>query len=154
MLRSLQTRFALSHLLPILFLLPLLGLGILNVLDSESLIPAMLNEGMNEGRLIGEAIQSENFTWDDPIAAADLVKKLQPGNSAHLSLYDSEGRVLASSLNGAEQCPVQMHPTSVVATALSGIAAWGTLTATDNIPGQSALEIALPIFSPITYESD
>lgn len=154
MLRSLQTRFALSHLLPILFLLPLVGLGILNLLDSEPLLPAVLNQGMNEGRLIGETIQSENFRWDDPIAAANLVKKLQPGNSAHLSLYDSEGRLLASSQNGAEQCPVQLHTTSVVATALSGIAAWGTLTDTNSIPGQSALEIALPIFSPMAYETN
>ena len=153
MLRSLQTRFALSHLLPILFLLPLLGLGILNVLDSESLIPAMLNEGMNEGRLIGEAIQSENFTWDDPLAADGLVKRLQPGISAHLSLYDSEGRLLASSLEDDERRPGQMHHTSVVATALSGVTAWGTLTVTDSIPS-SALEIALPIFSPMAYETN
>ena len=56
MLRTLQSRFALSHLLPVLLIIPLIGLATIYLVESRFFLDDLASELVVQGSLIAELI--------------------------------------------------------------------------------------------------
>ncbi|MCB9149108.1 MAG: sensor histidine kinase [Caldilineaceae bacterium] len=145
MLRTLQSRFALSHLLPVLLVIPLIGLAALYLVETRYFLDRLASELVVQGSLIAELIQGDAQLWNDPQAAAQLVARLQPNLQARLMLLDRSGHLLSSSLVSDESRVGQVITSPVVADARNGAPAWQSIYSTGL--HEQIVDVALPAFN-------
>ncbi|GAB4542188.1 MAG: hypothetical protein Kow0063_33840 [Anaerolineae bacterium] len=97
MLATLRQRLILSHVLPMLVVIPLMGIALIYVLETKVILPEIAKE------LAGEAILAARLTrewpdlWDDPEQAEAFVSDLSQHLRGRIMLLDREGQLLASS---------------------------------------------------------
>ena len=80
MFRSLHTRLALSHTLPILIFVPLLGLLLLYQLERRFYLDYLARDLADEGRVIAEFTRLIDQIWFSPTLAQSLQNDLQLGS--------------------------------------------------------------------------
>jgi len=97
MIRSLRRRLILSHVLPLLIIIPLIGLALVYVLESQVVIPNLALEVSDEARLIADLASSQPAIWTSPETAQVFVTSMQRYVSERIMLFDTSGRLLASS---------------------------------------------------------
>lgn len=95
MFRTLARRYVLSHLLPLMLTLPLLGIALIYGVEKMVLLPSVAQELEGQAQLIADLAGEEPFLFTDSEMAATFVSRAHP-LSAHLRLLDAEGRLLAS----------------------------------------------------------
>jgi two-component system sensor histidine kinase BaeS len=120
MLRTLRRWFLLSHVLPLLVILPIVGIALIYVLESQVLLPSLADELVSSARVLSVAVGDRPTIWDDPAQAQVLLTRVRPDSSTRAMLLSPLGRVLASSSPGdtAEIGQVMNHPG--IARALDG----------------------------------
>ena len=96
MLRTLRDRLILSHLLPLLIVIPLTGIAFVYVLETKVILPGLSNELVTEASLIAELARDQPDLWQDEDGLDDLVNRLTPQNNARLMLLSPSGVLLAS----------------------------------------------------------
>ena len=96
MLRSLKVRLALSHSIPVLLLVPLLGLVLLYQLERRVFIDNLAVELEVQGALIAEFIQHDQSLWRDPEATVAMLENLQVHIPAQIMLLDGQAHLLSS----------------------------------------------------------
>ncbi|MEZ4664034.1 MAG: ATP-binding protein [Caldilineaceae bacterium] len=148
MLRTLQSRFALSHLLPVLLVIPLIGLSALYLVETRYFLDQLAAELVVQGSLIVELIQSDQELWSDPQAADQLVKRLQPNMHARVMLLDGAGRLLSSTLANDETRVGEVITSTVVADALTGAPAWQASYSRGL--HERVVDVAMPVFNAQT----
>jgi signal transduction histidine kinase len=97
MLNSLRKRLILSHLLPSLIIIPLIGILLIYVLESYFILPGLTRELRGDAILIAEIFGSRPETWQNPDTAASILLSASPNLDGRVMLLDSAGRLLASS---------------------------------------------------------
>ena len=97
MFKTLRTQFIFSHILPLLIVIPLMGLLIIYMIESRFLIPSMLSELENNALLLGKLIGQNDLLWNDVDYANELLKEVPITNQGNLMLLDRNGFVIASS---------------------------------------------------------
>lgn len=97
MLTTLRGRFILSHILPLLVIVPLMGIALIYVLETRVLMPSLVSELTQQAALIADAADERSGVWTDPVQAQALVARLAPQLTARLMLLDPAGRLRASS---------------------------------------------------------
>ncbi len=97
MLRTLRSRLILSHLLPVLVVIPLMGIALIYGMETRILLPGLLNELAGQALLVDHAAARDPNLWTDPAVAQAFVKRISPDVAARIMLLDVGGRVLASS---------------------------------------------------------
>lgn len=97
MLRTLRNRLILSHILPLLIIIPLTGIIIVYTLETQILLPRLSKELAGEGRLIAEIISQQPEVWNDPNAVQAMLSRTQPELIARVMWLAPDGRLLASS---------------------------------------------------------
>ncbi len=97
MFRTLRSRLVLSHLLPLLVVIPLMGLGLIYTVETQILLPDLLNELEGQAQLVVELARAEPDLWSNPVRAQAFVAQLGPRVEARLMLLDGHGLILASS---------------------------------------------------------
>ncbi len=97
MLSSLRSRLILSHLLPLLVIIPLMGIALVYVLETQVLLPNLSNDLLTQARLVSEIAMDQPDLWSDSARAQAFVARVTPRLTARLMLLDSHGRLLASS---------------------------------------------------------
>ncbi|MEJ2753709.1 MAG: hypothetical protein P8169_13695 [Chloroflexota bacterium] len=97
MLNSLRKRLILSHLLPSLIIIPLIGILLIYVLESYFILPGLTRELRGDAILIAEIFGSRPETWQNPDTAASILLSASPNLDRRVMLLDSAGRLLASS---------------------------------------------------------
>ncbi|HRW11356.1 MAG TPA: ATP-binding protein, partial [Caldilineaceae bacterium] len=144
MLRTLQSRFALSHLLPVLLIIPLIGLATIYLVESRFFLDDLASELVVQGSLIAELVQSDQQLWHDPTAADQLIARLQPNMHARLMLLDGNGHMLSSSLASDEGRMGEVITATVISTAITGAVSWKI----DYSAGlhERIVDVALPVF--------
>lgn len=88
---------ALSHILPVLILVPLLGLALLYQLERRYYVDNLAIELEVQGALIAEFIQHDQSLWRDPNATVRMLENLQVHVPARVMLLDSDAYLLSSS---------------------------------------------------------
>jgi signal transduction histidine kinase len=96
-MRTLRGRFIFSHLLPIALVLPLTGVLLVYLLETQIILADATNDLVAQAGLIGRVADQRPAVWSDPRAAAILVAELRPRADTRLDLRRPDGQLLASS---------------------------------------------------------
>lgn len=97
MLRSLRNRLILSHILPALLIIPLMGATMVYVLETRLLLPMIYRNLGKEASLMAEMTRNEPVFWQNRVAAQALVNGVSPYLNGKVSLLTLDGHLLASS---------------------------------------------------------
>ena len=97
MLNSLSRRFIVSHLIPLLVMVPLMGIALVYVLETQVLLPNLSNELVGQAGLVTEMAADQSSLWRDSAAAQAFAERVSARLTARLILLDASGRLLASS---------------------------------------------------------
>lgn len=97
MLNSLRRRLIVSHLAPLLVIVPLMGIALVYVLETQVLLPNLSNELAGQAGLVTEIATDQSGLWRDSVVAQAFVERVSARLTARLVLLDANGRLLASS---------------------------------------------------------
>lgn len=97
MLRTLRSRLILSHVLPLLVIVPLVGIALVYVLETQVVLVNLSKELVGQTVLVAEIASDHAEIWHDPAQAQVFISRLAPRLTAQLMLLDPGGRLLASS---------------------------------------------------------
>ena len=95
-MRTLRTRIIISHILPLLIVLLLIGVALDYVLETRILLPILYDELINEAKLFVEMTKNNQPIWDSSAAAQNYLDSLEPILDPFVMLLDSQGKLLAS----------------------------------------------------------
>ena len=95
MLRTLRRRSIVSHLLPLVLTLPLLGIVLIDAVERQVLLPGLEQELAGQALLIAALAQEQPAVFTDHAQGAAFVTRLHPANS-DLKLLDTSGHLLVS----------------------------------------------------------
>ena len=93
---TLRTRIIISHILPLLIVLLLIGVALDYVLETRILLPILSDELINEAKLFVEMTKNNQPIWDSSAAAQNYLDSLEPILDPFVMLLDSQGKLLAS----------------------------------------------------------
>jgi two-component system sensor histidine kinase BaeS len=97
MLRSLRSQLILSHVLPLLIVLPIMGLVLVYVLETRVLLVNLARQLNGQAVLVAELTRESPGIWTDSTQAGEFVARVGPLFPAQLMLLAPDGTVLASS---------------------------------------------------------
>jgi two-component system, OmpR family, sensor histidine kinase BaeS len=97
MFRTLRRRLIFSHVLPLLVIVPLIGLALIYLLEARVVLPGLTEELTSQAGLIVEMARDQPDMWTDASQAQAFVARVSPRLTARLMVLDSSGRLLASS---------------------------------------------------------
>jgi signal transduction histidine kinase len=97
MFRTLRNRLILSHILPALIIIPLMGAAMVYVLETRFLLPNIYSNLAKEAELMAELTRNQPIFWQDRQAAELLVEGVTPYLNGKISLITWNGRLLATS---------------------------------------------------------
>jgi signal transduction histidine kinase len=97
MFRSLRTRLILSHILPALLIIPLMGAVMVYVLETRLLLPTVYSNLAKEAKLMAAITRNEPVFWQSREAAQVLVNGAGPYLNGRFSIVTLDGHTLASS---------------------------------------------------------
>jgi len=96
-MRSLRSRLIVSHILPILVIIPVIGVAVLYLLETQLLLANYTNELVRQSVLVAEVAGAYTEIWFDPSRAQAFVNQVSPRVTAKVMLLDPTGRLLVSS---------------------------------------------------------
>lgn len=96
-MRSLRSRLILSHTLPLLLLVPLLGIVLVFVLERSVLLVNLSAQLTDQAELIADAAQDYPQIWHNAAAAATFTNRFNDDISAQVMLVATDGRLWVSS---------------------------------------------------------
>ncbi|MEJ2411749.1 MAG: ATP-binding protein [Anaerolineales bacterium] len=97
MLRTLRGRFVLSHILPLLIVIPLLGIATISLIEKRILTPTLLTELKSNAEVLSRFAADDQEIWQDSIYARQLLSQVSGPANGHLMILDSAGFLMASS---------------------------------------------------------
>jgi signal transduction histidine kinase len=96
-MRTLRSRLILSHILPLLLVVPLVGIGLLYILESQVLLTGLSDELVRHGELSAEMAEDRPLIWSDSNEAERFVSWYAVRSHSRMMLLDTQGNLLASS---------------------------------------------------------
>ena len=97
MLNTLRGRFILSHILPLLIVIPLMGIATIYLIETQILAPSLLSELRGNALMLSRLAAREKEIWQDPTYAQQLLAQGSFRVDGRLMLMDENGILLASS---------------------------------------------------------
>src|SRR5512147_357928 len=96
MLNSLRSRLVLSHILPSLVIIPLMGVLLIYVLTTRQLLPILSNDLARDARLIAALTRDQSQIWQTPAYAQKLLGQISADFPERTMLLRADGSLLAS----------------------------------------------------------
>lgn len=96
MFNTLRQRLILSHVLPLLVILPVMGIALIYVLETEVLLPDLARELTGQAKLAAQLAQKQPDIWADPARAQSFATEVSNQGTARVMLLDPQGYLLAS----------------------------------------------------------
>jgi two-component system sensor histidine kinase BaeS len=96
-LRTLRQRSILSHVLPVAIIVPLMGMALIYMLESQVLLTSLTTDLRGQALLAAQNAQQVPEIWQDASQARAFVAEIAQSVEARVMLLDPEGRLLASS---------------------------------------------------------
>ena len=85
MLNTLRGRFILSHIIPLLIVMPLMGIATIYLIEQQILIPSLLSELKSNALALSRLAARDQEIWQDPAYAQKL---LRAGVNVKLNRFD------------------------------------------------------------------
>jgi len=95
-MRSLRTRLILSHILPLLVVIPLVGVVLAYLLETQVLLAGLSNELERQATLVATLATDYPQIWYDPLQSQAFVARIGELLTAKVMLLDAKGVLLAS----------------------------------------------------------
>ena len=96
-MRTLRSRLILSHILPILVIVPLVGIVLIYVLETQGLLADLSNELTRQAILTAQMAAQQPAIWYDTNQAHIFVTQLSTHQQSEVMLLDPNGRLITSS---------------------------------------------------------
>jgi len=96
MFKTLRSRFVLSHVLPLIVVIPLMGIALVYILETQLLLEDLSRELQEQAALVAALAGEQAGIWQDPSQASTFVAYVQPRLGAEMMLLDPSGSLLAS----------------------------------------------------------
>ncbi|MGD8737937.1 MAG: ATP-binding protein [Anaerolineae bacterium] len=100
MLRTLRSRFVLSHVLPLAIIIPVMGIALIYVLETQVLLDVLSQELEGQALLAAKIAASRPEIWQEPEQAQAFVAKVGTDVGTPVMLLDAQGHLLASTEPG------------------------------------------------------
>ena len=97
MLRTLRQRLILSHVVPLLIVVPLMGLALVYVLETQVVLNNLSDDLAVQARLIAELAGDQPTIWFDPAQAQKFIARAATHISSRVMLVSPSGQLLSSS---------------------------------------------------------
>jgi two-component system sensor histidine kinase BaeS len=97
MLNTLRRRFIVSHVLPLLEIIPLIGIALVYILETQVLLPSLASEVNDQAYLAARLAAYQPAIWSDSALAQGFVDQLHSRMTERVMLLDKTGHLLASS---------------------------------------------------------
>ena len=97
MFRNLRSRLILSHALPLLVIIPILGVTLTNLIETRVLIPSLARALMTNAVLLANVTGDQSELWSNPVYAEYYLTHLRHDISARVEFLSPGGQLLASS---------------------------------------------------------
>jgi len=97
MFNKLRNRLIVSHLIPYLLLIPIMGFIFIYLVETQVILAGVASELTGQGILVVELAQNAPEIWTDPTAAQAFNQKLAAKVDARLMLLTPQGTLLSSS---------------------------------------------------------
>jgi two-component system sensor histidine kinase BaeS len=101
MFRTLRSRLVLSHALPLLVIIPIIGVALTNLIETRVLLPSLSRALMTNAVLLANVAGDQVELWSNPAYAEYYLTHLRHDISARVQFLTPGGQLLASS-NPAE----------------------------------------------------
>jgi signal transduction histidine kinase len=96
-MRTLRSRLILSHILPLLLLLPIAGFALVYILETEVLLEGFSDELAQHGALTADVAGAQPAIWHDTAEAQRFVSVYSIRRQYSVMLLDAQGNLLAAS---------------------------------------------------------
>jgi two-component system sensor histidine kinase BaeS len=97
MLRTLRSRFVLSHVLPLAIIVPVMGIALIYVLETQVLLGLLSQELEGQALLAAKIAVGRPELWNDLEQAQAFVAEVGLDLDTRVMLLDAQGNLLASS---------------------------------------------------------
>jgi hypothetical protein len=95
--KSLRSRLILSHLIPVLLVIPIVVASLLYVIQTQLLIISIRDELTTQARLLAQLAYSDPRVLIDPTRAGLFIDNISPYLTSQVMILTPEGYVLATS---------------------------------------------------------
>jgi two-component system sensor histidine kinase BaeS len=96
MMHTLRARLILSHILPLLVIVALIGIALNYVLETRFLLTNLAGELTGKAILVAELATDKPELWDQPAQAQEFAERVSSQVNARVMLLDTDGSLLAS----------------------------------------------------------
>jgi two-component system, OmpR family, sensor histidine kinase BaeS len=96
-MRSLRMRLILSHILPLLVVVPVIGIMLIYLLESQVFLANALADMTRQAVLVADFASDNSTIWVDTSSAQAFVMRFSSMLAGRIMLLDPQGRVLVSS---------------------------------------------------------
>ena len=96
-MRSLRAQLILSHILPILVVVPLVGVALLYIIETQVILSNLSNDLTQQAALTAKMAAEEPGIWRDAAAARFFVTSVSVYQQSQVMLLDPNGRLITSS---------------------------------------------------------
>lgn len=120
MLGTLRQRLILSHVLPLLVIMPVMGITLIYVLETKVLLADLARELTGHAALVSELAKQQPGLWDDQAQAETFTAQMSQYLGTRMMMLDSQGRLLASSDPAEAELIGQPLNLPALSTALAG----------------------------------
>ncbi len=107
MFRSLRSRLVLSHALPLLVIIPIIGVALTNLIETRVLLPSLSKALMTNAVLLANVAGDEAELWANPAYAEYYLTHLRHDISARVQFITPGGQLLASS--DPDRCTIDRY---------------------------------------------
>ena len=94
-MKSLRSRFVLSHILPILITVPLLAFALIYIIETQVLLKTLSQNLTESAKLITETIEEHPEVWGDRESASQITSQLSYSVEAQILMIEPDGDILA-----------------------------------------------------------
>jgi two-component system sensor histidine kinase BaeS len=142
---NLRGRLLVGHILPVLLLIPLVGLALIYLLETSVFIPALASELIDQGLLIGRLAQYTPQVWIDPADAQVFLGALPFQRPTTVQLLSPDDVVLATS-RPPDSSLIGTVVKNLPPKSPDGSPYWGINT--DEASNQRVLNVVISVITP------
>lgn len=145
MFRSLRNRLILSHVLPLALIIPLVGFGLVYLLETQVVIPRLAQNISGTARLLAEISRTEYTLWGNPLLFERMLSRTQLDPDLRVMFLDPSGALLYSTdVADAENVGYILNINGL------DLARKGTQVVLTNYSGLRPQDIVLEVLTPVT----
>ena len=97
MFRSLRSRLILSQVIPLLVIIPFMGVALVNLIETRVLLPSLSRALMNNAVLLANVAGNEQDLWTNPAYSEYYLTHLRQTINARVQFLTPGGQLMASS---------------------------------------------------------